>query len=164
MTPRTQAYYRRVAEEALANAGVTNPPVPIMGIIENLGIPVIPVNLPQFFTAATIAEDGLPLMLINYARPEQERDRALAHMLGHVLLLLDDPENKFPRDAADHSDADKLGLELLMPAVMLVDQARLWFKDYRYLARLFGVGEGAMLDRMRDLGIVNDQQGIRWDY
>jgi Zn-dependent peptidase ImmA (M78 family) len=161
---RTQAYYRRVAEEALAKAGVTDPPVPITRIIEGLGIPVVPVNLPQFFTAATVYEDGLPTMLVNYARAEHERQAALAHMLGHVLLLLDDSEIGFPRASEDHSEADHVAHELMMPSVMLVEQSRLWFNDYRYLARLFGVGEGAMLERMRELGIVNDQQSIRWDY
>jgi len=164
VTLRTQAYYRRVAEEALAQAGVTDPPVPITRIIENLGIPVVPVNLPQFFTAATVYEDGLPTMIVNFARAEHERQSALAHMLGHVLLLMDDSANTFPRDSADHSEAEHIAHELMMPAVMMVEQSRLWFNDYRYLARLFGVGEGAMLERMRELGIVGDQQGIRWDY
>ena len=164
MTLRTQAYYRRVAEEALAKAGVINPPVPVAQIIENMGIPVVPVNLPQFFTAATVSQDGLPLILVNYARPEADRQRAMAHMLGHVLLLLDDPANTFPRENPDHSDADMVAHELTMPSVMVMEQSRLWFNDYRYLARLFGVGEGMMLDRMRSLGIVSDQQSIRWDY
>lgn len=164
MALRTQAYYRRVAEEALSKAGVTDPPVPITRIIEDFGIPVVPVNLPQFFTAATIYEDGLPTMLVNFARPEHERQAALAHMLGHVLLLLSDPMITFPRDSEDHSEADLVAHELMIPSTMLVEQSRLWFNDYRYLARLFAVGEGAMLQRMRELGIVNDQQGIRWDY
>ena len=164
MTLRTQAYYRRVAEEALAKAGVTDPPVPITQLIEGMGIPVIPVNLPQFFTAATVSQDGLPSILVNYARPEADRQRALAHMLGHILLLLDDATIVFPRDAADHGEADSVAEELAMPSVMVMEQSRLWFNDYRYLARLFGVGEGVMLDRMRSLGIVNDQQSIRWDY
>lgn len=164
MTLRTQAYYRRVAEEALDKAGVIDPPVPIARIIENLGIPIVPVNLPPFFTAAMVYEDGLPTMIVNFARAEHERQSALAHMLGHILLLLDDSANSFPRDAEDHSEAEQVALELTMPAVMMVEQSRLWFNDYRYLARLFGVGEGTMLERMRELGIVGDQQGIRWDY
>ena len=164
MALRTQAYYRRVAEAALATGGIVDPPVPVQQLIESLGIPIVQVNLPQFFTAATVSEDGLPTMVINCARPEHERQLALAHMLGHMLLVLDDPTNKFPRDTQDHSDADRVARELVMPAVMVVEQARLWFNDYRYLARLFGVGEADMLDRMRDLGILSDQQSIRWSY
>lgn len=161
---RTQTYYRQVAERALASAGVFEPPVPVTKIIESLGIPIVPVNLPNFFTAATINTDGLPAMIVNYAQPESTRREALAHMLSHVLLLLDDPENVFPRGTGDHSDANVVAHELTMPSTMVIDQSRLWFNDFRYLARLFGVGEGAMLERMRELGIVNNQQGIRWDY
>jgi Zn-dependent peptidase ImmA (M78 family) len=161
---RTQAYYAQVADEALARAGVSEPPVPITHIIESLGIPILPVNLPHFFTAATINTDGLPVMVVNYAQPEPVRREALAHMLSHMLLLLDDPSNVFPRDTGDHSDANMLAHELTMPSTMVIDQSRLWFNDFRYLARLFGVGEAPMLDRMRELGLVSHQQGIRWDY
>jgi Zn-dependent peptidase ImmA (M78 family) len=161
---RTRAYYAKVADEALARAGVSEPPVPIQQVIESLGVPVFPVNLPHFFTAATISTDGLPVMVINYAQPEPTRREALAHMLSHMLLLLDDPANVFPRDTGDHGDANMLARELTMPSTMVIDQSRLWFNDFRYLARLFGVGEAAMLERMRELGIISNQQGIRWDY
>jgi Zn-dependent peptidase ImmA (M78 family) len=162
----TQGYHARVAEKALANAGVSTPPVSVPALIDSLGIPMIPVNLPLFFTAATVSIDGLPVMVINYAQPENVRRDALAHMLGHILLLLDDPANVFPRDATDHFDADLVAHELKMPTTMVVDSARLWFNDFRYMARLFGVGEAAMLERMRELGLVEiqNQQGIRWDY
>jgi Zn-dependent peptidase ImmA (M78 family) len=103
-------------------------------------------------------------MVVNYAQPEATRREALAHMLSHLLLMLDDPTNAYPRDSDDHADANMLAHELTMPSTMVIDQSRLWFNDFRYLARLFGVGEAAMLERMRELGIVNNQQGIRWDY
>jgi Zn-dependent peptidase ImmA (M78 family) len=161
---RTQAYFMKVAEDALAGAGVFEPPVPVTKIIESLGVPIVPVNLPNFFTAATVSTDGLPAMIVNYVQPEPVRREALAHMLSHLLLMLDDPANGFPRDKGDHNDANMLARELTMPSKMVIDQSRLWFNDFRYLARLFGVGEAAMLERMRELGIVNNQQGIRWDY
>lgn len=164
MPLKTQAYYRQVAEEALERIGVEEPPVPVGKLIESLGIPILPVNLPIFFTAATINTDGLPTMVVNFAQPEPVRREALAHMLSHMLLLLYDPGNFFPRDAGDHGDADLLAHELTMPSTMVIEQSRLWFNDFRYLARLFGVGEAAMLERMRELGIINNQQGIRWDY
>jgi Zn-dependent peptidase ImmA (M78 family) len=164
VTVKTQGYCRKVAEEALVKAGVVQPPVSVSRLVDSLGIPVLPVNLPLFFTAATISIDGLPVMVVNYAQPEHIRREALAHMLGHLLLLLDDPDNTFPRDTEDHKDADLIAHELTMPSTMVIEQSRLWFNDFRYLARLFGVGEAAMLERMRELGIVNNQQGIRWDY
>jgi len=44
------------------------------------------------------------------------------------------------------------------------DQAAKWFNDHRYLARLFGVPEQRMLDKLRDLGIVKSHGSIFWDY
>ena len=42
----------------------------------------------------------------------------------------------------------------MLPSQMVIDQSKLWFNDYRYLARLFGVSEEQMLDRMRSMGLV----------
>ena len=164
MTLRTEQYYRHVAEDALAAVGCTEPPVPIESLVASLGIPVRAVNLPAFFTAATIYEDGLPVMVVNHARPEIERRHALAHMTGHVLLALSDEADSFPRADGDHREADLVARDLMMPTGMVLDQSRTWFNDYRYLSRLFGVTEGTMLDRMRELGLVHDQNGAVWDF
>lgn len=163
MRLRTEAYFRQVAEDALTLVGVSEPPVPIEDVVASLCIPVRPVNLPPFFTAATIYEDGLPVMVINATRPEIERRRALAHMVGHVLLLLADETDTFPRYNPDHTEADKVARELIMPTSLVIEQAHTWFNDFRYLARLFGVTEGAMLERLRELHLVRNR-GIMWDY
>lgn len=160
---RTEAYFRQVAEDALALVGVTEPPVPIDDVVAALCIPMRSVNLPAFFTAATIYEDGMPVMMINATRPEIERRRAIAHMLGHVLLVLADEGDSFPRGNLDHNAADSVARELIMPTSLVAEQARLWFNDYRYLSRLFGVPEGTMLERMRELHLIKNQ-GIIWDY
>jgi Zn-dependent peptidase ImmA (M78 family) len=160
---RTEAYFRQIAEDALAAIGVEEPPVPIEDVVASLRIPVRSVNLPPFFTAATIYEDGLPVMVVNSARPEIERRRALAHMLGHILLLLADETDVFPRWHPDHSDADKVARELIMPTALVTEQAHIWFNDHRYLARLFGVPEGMMLDRLRELHLAKSET-ILWDY
>lgn len=164
MALKTDAYYRSIAMQALSSVGCSEPPVPVEAIISALGVPIRAVNLPQFFTAATVYEDGLPVMVLNWAKSEYERRDALAHMLGHVLLVLDDPDSGFPRDAGEHRDADIVARELTMPIEMVIDQARLWFNDYRYLSRLFGVSEDAMLARMRDLGLVKGPDVDVWDY
>ena len=162
---RTQAYFRKVAEDALASAGVFEPPVPVTKIIESLGIPILPGESaallhrrpPSTPTACRSWSSTTP-------SPSPLAEKPSRTCSSHLLLVLDDPSNVFPRDTGDHSDADMLAHELTMPATMVIDQSRLWFNDFRYLARLFGVGEAAMLERMRELGIVNNQQGIRWDY
>lgn len=164
MALRSEGYYKNIATTALSSIGVHEPPVPIDTLVAAMGIPVRPVNLPQFFTAAIIYEDGLPVFIVNWAKPEPERRRALAHMLGHVLLVLHGDGNTYARAAGDHSDADHIALELMMPSTMVIEQARLWFNDHRYLSRLFGVDETEMLDRMRDLGLIKGQQGVVWDF
>lgn len=164
MSLRTEAYYRGVAAEALARIDCDEPPVPIDDLIAVLGIPVRPVNLPDFFMAALVYEDGLPVMVINWSKPEYERRRALAHMLGHALLVMHGDGESFPRDQGDHRGADLVARELMLPMQMVIDQARLWFNDFRYLARMFGVEEEQMLERMREMGLLRGSQGVVWDY
>lgn len=164
MALRSDAYYRAIAEQALRKLGQTEPPVSLGTLIEAYGVPVRTVRLPLFFTSAMVSEDGMPVMVVNQAQSEIEQRMALAHMLGHVLLLLHDSSHSYPRDLDDHHEADKVALDLLMPTQMVVEQARLWFNDYRYLAGLFGVAEDQMLQRMRDVGLVKGPSGISWDF
>lgn len=164
MPLRTDAYYRKLAEDALRGAGITEPPVPVEDLVRSYGIPVRGVAWPTFFRGAIISEDGLPVILINTAIEEHVRRKAIAHMVGHAVVVLNDPDGGYLRDAeAKHLDADTVGDELLTPRFMIIDQAQKWFNDYRYLARLFGVTEQEMMQKMVDMGIIK-QRGIVWDY
>jgi hypothetical protein len=161
---KTDAYYRKLAEDALRLAGLQEPPVEIERLAAYYAIPVRPVMFPSFFTGAIVYEDGLPVIILNQAKDEPKRREALAHMLGHVLLVLDDPATGYPRNTqVDHSNADVVGAELILPESMVTDQAAKWFNDHRYLARLFGVDEKQMMSKMLELGIIK-QRGILWDY
>ena len=51
-----------------------------------------------------------------------------------------------------------------MPTRLVIEQSQLWFNDYRYMSRLFGVDEHAMINRMRELGVSLGPQGAMWDY
>lgn len=164
MALKTDAYYRNIAVKALQGIGCVEPPVPVETIVSSLGVPIRPVNLPAFFTGATIYEDGLPVMVVNWAKSEYDRRDALAHMVSHLLLVLEDPENGYPREATPHREAELVAHELVMPVQMVIEQARLWFNDYRYLSRYFGVSEEVMLARMQDLGLIKGRSGDVWDY
>ena len=164
MPLHSSAYYRRLASDALEKAGVDEPPVPLEVVAGRFGVPVRMVSLPLFFSGAAVNEDGLPVLLVNAQRGEEHQRRTLAHLFGHLLLVLDDPAATYPRNtAADHQEADLVAAELMLPEVLVRDQALKWFNDHRYLARLFGVTEGEMTDRMQELGIIK-QRGILWDY
>jgi Zn-dependent peptidase ImmA (M78 family) len=159
----SNTYYRRLAEDNVRRAGMTEPPIALERIAEMLGVPVRRASLPPFFLAAIVNEDGLPTILVNSQAGERDRRRAFGHVLGHLLEVLADEEASYPRTMTEHREADMLAGALVMPDSFVVDQARKWFNDHRYLAGLFGVTEDEMFERMVDLGLVQ-QRGPRWDY
>lgn len=163
MTAKTDAYLRGLAQDALQQAAVVEPPVPVDSVALALGVPVRLVRLPSFFHGSVVNEDGMPVVLLNAERPEHQQRAALAHLVGHILLVMAGesyPRNGIPR----HERADAVGREVLLPADIVAEQAALWFNDHRYLARLFGVSERDMLDRMRELGLVRQDERVLWDY
>ena len=164
MALHSDAYYRGIADDAVRQAVIEEPPVPLESLASRVGIPVRFVTLPSFFGGAIISEDGMPVALVNLARGEDERRRTLAHLLGHVLAVLADPQSGYPRGTVrEHREADIVANELLLPEYLVRDQASKWFNDHRYLARLFGVTEAEMTTRMRELGIIKSR-GVLWDY
>lgn len=160
---KTDQYFRDMAQDALKEAGFIEPPVEMRTVAEAIGIPVRPARLPGFFSGALVYEDGMPVIIINAARDELHQRSTLAHMLGHVVHVLHEADAGYPRATGDHRVAEVMGSELVLPGFMVADQARKWFNDHRYLARLFGVTEGEMLAKMKSLGIIKDR-GIQWDY
>lgn len=164
MALRTDAYYKQLADDAIDKAGVAEPPIPVASLADRFGIPVRMVDFPVFFSGAIVNEDGLPVILLNTNKDEPSQRAALAHLVGHVLIVLGDPEIGYPRNTKmEHTDADLVADELVMPSSMVSDQAAKWFNDHRYLARLFAVEEGEMMRKMMELGIIK-QHGIMWDY
>jgi Zn-dependent peptidase ImmA (M78 family) len=160
---RTDAYYRNLAQDALRKAGAVEPPVAVEAVASGLGIPLYTTQLPPWFSGALIYEDGMPVILLNEAIGEIGARRTLGHLIGHILVVLEEPGATYPRDKADHHVADVVAAEMTLPSYMVDEQAKKWFNDYRYLARLFGVPESEMLEKMHALGLVK-QRGMLWDY
>lgn len=161
---KTDSYYRQIVEDLLRRAGVEEPPVSMESVARALGVPVRLVRLPVFFRGALVSEEGLPVIVLNVASFETERRDALAHMLGHVLIVLTDAESAYPRGNGPHEEADRIATELTLPTRLVIEQSQLWFNDYRYMSRLFGVDEHAMIQRMRELGVSTGTQSAMWDY
>jgi hypothetical protein len=161
---RTDSYYRGLVDEHLKRSGITEPPVNLGEVARIMAIPLRAGPFPAWFSGAILIEDGMPVILLNANASPEGRRAAAGHMLGHILMRIDDPTTPYPRDAEpDHRQADLMAEEFVMPEFMVRDQASKWFNDYRYLARLFGVSETDMMERMRDLGIIKSR-GIVWDY
>lgn len=161
---RSDINYRQAAAEALRRAGITEPPVDLDALSADVGIPVRTARLPAFFSGALIAEDGMPVALLNSQVADDVRRRTLAHLLGHALIVLADQHESYPRNRVkEHREADVAANELLLPEALVREQARVWFNDHRYLARLFGVTEAEMVERLRELGIIK-ARGLFWEY
>lgn len=164
MPLRSDSYYRQLVNDQLKQMGVAEPPVSLDDVAARLGVPLFPVSFPAWFTGAIVVEDGMPLILLNTSATADTRRDALGHLLGHIIARLDDPATPYPRDAeTDHRAADVMSEEFAMPTYLVHDQARKWFNDYRYLARLFGVPETDMLEKMREMGLIKSR-GMIWDY
>jgi hypothetical protein len=160
---RSDVYYRDLVGMTLRDAGVLEPPVDLGPVATRIGLPAVTATLPSWFKGALVYEDGMPAAVLNEAISEQSRRDALAHLLSHLLMRLDDPDVPYPRGDPDHRLADAMRDEFRMPRFMVVEQASIWFNDHRYLARLFAVTEGEMLSRMHELGLVK-RGGVMWDY
>jgi Zn-dependent peptidase ImmA (M78 family) len=157
-------HYRGLVEAQLRQAGITEPPVPVGDAAAMLGVPIMTVALPAWFSGALVLEDGVPILLLNASSSAEGRRAALAHMLSHLLMRIDDPSKPYPRnDESEHRVAEAMADEFVMPEYLVREQAAKWFNDHRYLARLFGVSEADMLQKLRDLKIVR-ARGIGWDY
>ncbi len=164
MVLRSDNYYRDLAANAVRQAGIEEPPIPTSLVAARLGVPVVESSMPPWFAAALIYEDGMPAVLINSAREPHIQMAGLGHVLGHLLVMIDDPDSGYPKDGLTyHHEADLIAAELETPSFMVIDQAQKWFNDYRYLARLFGVSEKRMLEKMSALGIIKNH-GLMWDY
>lgn len=163
MPLRTDAYYRTLAQDSLRKVGAEEPPVAVEAVAASFGVPVYHTQLPSWFSGAIVYEDGMPVILLNESHGEVSKRRTLGHLLGHILVVLDSPGATYPRNNGDHHAADVVSEEMTLPTFMVEQQAKKWFNDYRYLARLFGVSESEMLEKMHAVGLVK-QRGMLWDY
>lgn len=164
MATKREAYLRALGERAVRDAGIAEPPIAPSAIARHLGVPIIDAALPAWSVGALVAEDGMPAILINSSREPFAQRAGVAHFLGHLIVLLDDPGASYPRNLeVGHECADAVADELELPGFMVRDQALKWFNDYRYLAGLFGVTEKRMVARMQALGLVK-ARGVIWDY
>jgi hypothetical protein len=152
---KSDSHYRELVGSTLRDAGVAEPPVDLAPVLSRLGLPVVTAPLPAWFKGALVYEDGMPVLLLNEAASEETRRDAIAHMVSHLLVRIEDPDVPYPRSHPDHRLADAMRDEFRMPGYLVVEQASRWFNDYRYLARLFAVSEGEMLSRMRELVFWN---------
>lgn len=164
METKREVYFRGLGERAIRDAGISEPPIAPSEIARHLGVPIISAALPSWSVGALVAEDGMPAILINTSSESYAQRAGIAHFLGHLIVLIDDPGATYPRNReVVHEAANAVADELELPGFMVRDQALKWFNDHRYLAGLFGVTEKRMVARMQALGLMQ-KRGVVWDY
>lgn len=151
----TDAYYRQQADDLLARFEVDDPPVDVAGLAGHMGIDVVELSLPSWFFGVLMRVEGDPYIVLNKVMPEHRKRFTIGHEIAHFVLHGQDfAYMKNCRRDEFHREADVFAAELCMPSALVRREAAKWFNDYRYLSRLFGVSETAMVRRMQELRLL----------
>ena len=136
-------------------------PIPsVTQLLEGHGLKVLVLPMPDGFSGLTcdVARTGnrpaVPVIVVNATLGVERRRFTLAHELAHRLV----------DNAADGADEEKVmhrfASAFLMPASSIraelgTHRSRLAYEEILRVKRYFGVSAGALVIRMRDLGIVD---------
>lgn len=151
----TNEHLRKQAVRLLEESDITGPPVDVEAIVEQLGIEIVELSLPTWFFGALMNIKGSFYIVVNHLMPETRKRFTLAHEIAHYALHEDKLcyMKNCKRDYF-HREADAFAAELCMPSDMVKKEARNWFNDYRFLAKIFKVSEVAMVRKMQELGLI----------
>lgn len=148
-------YYQEKAAELVKNLGFMEPPVDVRQIAQYLKIEVVEMTLPAWFSGALLELEGDHYIVLNATKPEAEKVYVIAHEIAHHQLHLDEINYIHNhRNEYNHHLANVYASELCMPSDMVKKEARKWFNDHKFLARIFGITETTMLKKMEDLKLV----------
>lgn len=148
-------YVRARAEELIKRFGLTEPPIDIRSIAEQLEIQVIEMTLPLWFSGALIRLDDNYHIVLNRNLTSTQKMLTIAHEIAHhqmdhhEICYMKNKQRPF-----SHLEADIFAEELCMPGALVKREAEKWHKDHRFLARLFGVDEEAMIKRLEELELI----------
>jgi Zn-dependent peptidase ImmA (M78 family) len=153
----SDSYYRKQAEELVRECGVQEAPVDTRSIAEHLGIEIVELTMPTWFFGVLMRVEGEPYIVLNRAMPEHRKRFTIGHEVAHYRLHTGEfAYMKNCKRESYHREADIFAAELCMPSYLLRKEAPRWFNDYRYLAKLFGVSETAMVRKLQELGILRE--------
>jgi Zn-dependent peptidase ImmA (M78 family) len=151
----THWYLRKQAGKLIEESGADSPPINLAGIAGKLGIEIIEMTLPTWFFGTLLNIQGSYYIVVNRLMPETRKRFTLAHEIAHYALHEDKLcyMKNCKRDYF-HREADAFAAELCMPSEMVKKEARAWFNDYKFLARIFNVSEVAMVRKMQEIGLI----------
>jgi len=151
----TYEYYRDQANDLIEKFKFKEPPIDLMRITDEMRIEIVEMTLPSWFFGVLLNIDNEYYITLNKAMPDYRKKFTLAHEIAHFYLHGDELAymKNCKRDYF-HREADAYAAELCMPSEMVKKAAAKWFGDWRYLAKLFGVSEEAMVRKLQELGIL----------
>ncbi len=146
---------RKQAERALADAGITNPPVRLSRLAEYYVFQIQEKDWPEKYEGRL--ERRSRLICVNKSHRRTKKRFTIAHEFGHYFLHHDveifvDDDMRDPSDERE-KDANKFAAELLMPKDWIKRDYQL-LHDAKSLEKKYEVSEQAMWIRLIELRLV----------
>jgi len=168
---RTRVTIRRLARGLLADAGVTQPPVPIEDVAKEAGFEIHTESLDTNLSGFYVREGDQHVIGVNAFHPKTRQRFTIAHELGHAALeegtshidhiyKFRDPRSSTGADGEEVA-ANAFAAELLMPADWVEtmwearDGALTDDEHIAALAKKFLVSPQAMGIRLSSLGLAD---------
>ena len=162
---------KKLADQLLGQAGVTNPPVPVVEIARAEGIKVRFGPLPDELSGVLVHERGETFIGVNSLHSPRRQTFTIAHELGHYALhprtnFVDHKilyfRNSLSGQAQDlkEMEANEFAASLLMPAKLLAKSLKGETVDLEddenieSLAKKFGVSTQALTFRLINLNLA----------
>lgn len=165
----------KAARKITRKHGVTGPPVDVVSLSENEGLPVTYHDLDDETSGMLLRDDDRALMAVNVNHHENRQRFTVSHELGHYLLHKDMPSvfvddllvhfranRKSRRFDPREREANEFAACLLMPREFLRDDLSHGPIDIsdddavRSLARRYKVSPQALTIRLMSLGLVGE--------
>lgn len=148
-------FIREQAEKLLHQVGFDEPPIDVRKIAGKLGIEIVELSLPTWFFGALMQVENDHYIVLNKIMPEPTKVFTISHELAHhqmhpgeICYMKNRLRPYF------HREADIFAAELCMPSNLVRREARKWFNDFKFLAKLFNVTETAMIRKLEELELI----------
>lgn len=151
----TYKHAREKADELIKKFGFNEPPIDVRSIAAGLGIKIVELSLPLWFYGGLVLLDDKYYIALNKNLTPTQKMLTIAHEIAHHQIEHQEMDYAKTRERPFyHMEADVFAEELVMPSSLVKREAGKWYKDHRFLARLFGVDEEAMIRRMEELRLL----------
>lgn len=128
----------------------------LMELLEDKGVRIFAVDVPQEFDGLSAWADDIPVITINKNHDLVRQRLTIAHELAHLLLAFND---------CSHRDLEKLchnfASAFLIPKEKMIEEIgshrqRITFLELKKLKGIYGISIMALMVRAKNLGIISE--------